>query len=276
MADFPFGLIAYDKWSRLKINETNAPQLWQGMLGWGGVIIYNGNDESIGGGQFGRDGSAELDGAPSEEIGPPPYYAEIHGFLCDKQYFTITPGSTNVYLDVYSIKDFSFWDNATGAPIGFSELFGGLIQVRMLINGEQAKDIYGGWLLYSGDGSFVRFLRIKPGVYDLEITGPYFIEAQYEENVTVGLMEAFEPTTSFYYTNPALPQVKQPTWADYKLTWEDVENASSYIVRLYNAAGGVVATQTIAPDVRIADFSSELSAGTFTATVQASEVAISE
>lgn len=83
--------------------------------------------------------------------------------------------------------------------------------------------------------------------------------------------EESEPSNNFAPT--ALPQVKQPTWADYKLTWEDVDNALSYIVRLYNESGTAINTQTIAPGVRIADFSSILSTGTFTATVQASEVA---
>ena len=82
-----------------------------------------------------------------------------------------------------------------------------------------------------------------------------------------------ESATSDAYVFPALPQVSQPTWANKVLTWQDVANAESYSVRLYNASGGLLDTQTVNKGVQRYDYTdlieNYLPAGSYTATVQA-------
>jgi len=71
-----------------------------------------------------------------------------------------------------------------------------------------------------------------------------------------------------------LSQVSRPKWSGYNLTWEDVSDANSYIVRLRQ--GGVVTnTLSVAAGKQMCDLLTVFAAGTYTATVQASEEAIS-
>lgn len=272
---YPIVMLLRDYWTGVILNYENTmydPD--SGGVDYGGFSLLDANGDSLGGGDFTMkfNGYASISGAPLEEFGPSPYSYDGDGYLIEEAQGSIHLGENDVYLKTYSIKAFEFFDTITEAPIGIG-LFGGPIQVRMLIDGSQANDIHGDPLIYTGVGSYFTFEYIKPGTYDLEVSGPYLAEPRIEKNITVGIMEAYEPVTSFYYTPPPLPQVAQPSWVSKVATWKDVANAEQYEIKLYNASSECLDTQRVNKGTQRYDYTdlieNYLPAGSYTFTVQA-------
>lgn len=255
VSDYIFKVRGKDKWSGLVLSSEN---IYDNETAPGGITIYNADDEGIAGGSFSASGYMGISGASEEYIGPSPYTYEFDaGYLIESKTGDIDLGLNEILFDAWSVQAFRITSGG--------EYLIGDVEIDM-----QADDIFGNSLIYTGDSSYAAFEYVKAGAYQVKVT--------HIESGTVAYVDLEIPLMQPYIDpleidlGTALPQVKQPVWADYKLTWEDVENASSYVVRLYDELGGVVSTQTVAPGVKIADFSSDLYAGVFTATVQASEV----
>ncbi len=130
---------------------------------------------------------------------------------------------------------------------------------------------------YEFGGATVTFLGqeytyLASGITDPEAPGGF---GGYLPDVsrTVESLADREAYVNFYYTYPALARVGQPVWSKKVITWKDVANAETYVVKLYNASNELLDTQTVAKGAQRYDYTdlieNYLPAGSYTATVQA-------
>lgn len=119
--------------------------------------------------------------------------------------------------------------------------------------------------------STITFMSATTTIYDDTYTIPSTTTiAGYDPSTAKTYADTYSKT---FDTFDYLPRIDKPQWAGYCLTWEDVDDASSYRVTLYQG-GTATSTVTVAPGKQMCDLTNVFTAGTFTATVQARGEAI--